>query len=193
MLKRLPDWIEWTTLALAGLMLSATAVICLIQVGLRYFLHSSNTWAEELATVAFIWSVMLGIPVALRRNEHIRIDFIERALPRVGVSAIRILGWLLTILFFGIIAFYTLESMPAASRQLLTGVTRLTGFDVHLSVLYWAVPVGSALTILAAIERIVHTIIAGPDPAPDHTDDLAAAHETLDTPDEPLASTEAVA
>ena len=64
---RIEDW----------LLIAATATIAVL-VGLgvvmRYVLNDPLTWAEEFVVTLFVWSIMLGIPAALRSNMHIRID-----------------------------------------------------------------------------------------------------------------------
>jgi len=46
----------------------------LLQVVARY-LHIALDWTEELARVLFLGAIMIGIAVALRRREHIVVDF----------------------------------------------------------------------------------------------------------------------
>lgn len=56
---------------------AATAV--LVEIGLlltgviaRYVFHRPLVWSDELASIVFLWLVMLGAVVAFHRNEHMR-------------------------------------------------------------------------------------------------------------------------
>jgi C4-dicarboxylate transporter DctM subunit len=66
---------------LCVLLFIAMSVVTLGQVFSRYVLEAPPTWSEELARWVFTWMIFLGIPVAVRRGDHIRVDMFLLALP----------------------------------------------------------------------------------------------------------------
>jgi len=47
-------------------------VILFTSIVMRYIFHAPLVWADELASILFLWLAMLGAVVALRRSEHMR-------------------------------------------------------------------------------------------------------------------------
>ena len=73
------DWlrpVEGMVEAAALVMFVAMMLATLLQVLARYFLHLALPWTEELARTLFIASMMVGIALAVRRREHIVVDFV---------------------------------------------------------------------------------------------------------------------
>lgn len=72
-LLRAVDWIaEKTIIAIMAVML----VIVASQVFMRYALNSSIDWAAETATLCFVWTVFLAMPLTLRNGGHIVMEMV---------------------------------------------------------------------------------------------------------------------
>lgn len=65
---------------IAGVM-AVMVVVVSVQVGYRYGLNGSFDWADEVARLAFVWTVFLAIPLGLKQGAHIGIEFIVQRLP----------------------------------------------------------------------------------------------------------------
>ncbi len=61
----------------------------LLQVFARY-LHIPIDWTEELARTVFVAAMMIGIALAIRRREHIVVDFIFARLGRRAQAALSV-------------------------------------------------------------------------------------------------------
>ncbi|MFO7709564.1 MAG: TRAP transporter small permease [Desulfobacterales bacterium] len=49
-------------------------VACLgAQIFMRYIFHSGLTWTEELSRFAFVWTIYLGISLAAKQQQHVRV------------------------------------------------------------------------------------------------------------------------
>lgn len=60
--------------------------ICvLIQVFFRYVLNSPLTWTEEAIRNLNIWSVLLGVALAVKLKDHLRVDLIDKYLEKMSV------------------------------------------------------------------------------------------------------------
>jgi TRAP-type C4-dicarboxylate transport system permease small subunit len=67
------DWVaEKTIIAIMALMLAIVST----QVFMRYALNSSIDWASETATLCFVWTVFLAMPITLRNGGHIVMEMV---------------------------------------------------------------------------------------------------------------------
>ncbi len=66
---------------LATLALVIIAVISLSNVLVRYVTNASFAFTEEISVFLLVVLTFAGAAVALRRNRHVRISLLERALP----------------------------------------------------------------------------------------------------------------
>lgn len=66
-------------LAVGWILCAAMAVMVVVvgtQVALRYGFNSSLDWADEVARLAFVWSIFLGIAMAVKTGSHIGIELV---------------------------------------------------------------------------------------------------------------------
>jgi TRAP-type C4-dicarboxylate transport system permease small subunit len=78
---RLTDWLaERIIMVIMAVMLA----IVTSQVFMRYILNRSLDWADETATLCFVWTVFLALPLALRNGGHI---VMEMLLTRLSAHA----------------------------------------------------------------------------------------------------------
>nr|AAY58079.1 N-acetylneuraminic acid transporter [Haemophilus influenzae] len=68
---------EW----LGGALFIAIFGILIAQILARQVFHSPLIWSEELAKLLFVYVGMLGISVAVRKQEHVFIDFLTNLMP----------------------------------------------------------------------------------------------------------------
>ncbi|MDR1518691.1 MAG: TRAP transporter small permease [Planctomycetota bacterium] len=90
---------EWLGLAFFAVM----CVLLLLQLISRYFFSRPLLFTEEFSRFCYVWIAFIGLAVAHRRNDHIRIDLFVGWLPErarriweaaVAVASIAILGCL---------------------------------------------------------------------------------------------------
>jgi len=79
-LRALDTLLVWV--ATGGFIVMMLAVVG--QVVFRYVLETAVPWTEELARLLFVESMLLGMAVAIRRHEHIIVDFLFNKLPPRG-------------------------------------------------------------------------------------------------------------
>lgn len=68
--------------ALVGIVSIMVAVV-FAQVVARYGFNRSFGWADEIGRLAFVWSIFLGMAVAVRARGHIAIGLVLHAMPGV--------------------------------------------------------------------------------------------------------------
>jgi TRAP-type C4-dicarboxylate transport system permease small subunit len=122
--------------------------VALAQIVSRGVFHHSLDWAEELARVALVWSVLLVAPYAYRKGAHVAIVSFAEALPPrlLAITSVLLnllIVWILTVLFIESFAFWRrgLEIMAST-------------LPFKMAWIYAVVPAAFALLILVGIELI---------------------------------------
>ncbi|MDC8802053.1 TRAP transporter small permease [Halomonas pacifica] len=91
---------------LASLALAIIALISLANVVTRYLSGGSLAFTEEFSVFLLVVLTFGGAAVALRRNGHIRIGLLERALPWGPRRALILLQWACAVTLLGLITWF---------------------------------------------------------------------------------------
>jgi tripartite ATP-independent transporter DctM subunit len=82
LLHRLESAVGGLVSLAAALLVAAEILLLFAGVVARYALHTPLIWADELATILFMWLAMLGAVIAFRRGAHMRMTaLLSRARP----------------------------------------------------------------------------------------------------------------
>lgn len=161
-LHRVMDVIERICLIIASAFLALMAAVLMYQVIMRYVFNNATSWSDELATLMFVWAVMLVIPIGVRRHEHISVEYFIMKLPPIGIKVMQVLIYLATAFTMAIIGYFSLGLLESAGRQKLSGLTLSLGMDVPMSWMYIATPIGCAIVVLFCAERIANIVTSTP-------------------------------
>ncbi|MGP9805098.1 TRAP transporter small permease [Paracoccus sp. NSM] len=138
-----------------ALLLAALIVLVFTNVVMRYGFSSGLRVTIELSRLWFVWVVMLGAAVMLRRGEHLQLsEFSEAVMPRF-VPILRRICW-------AVVLVAVLMLFVGAWRQTLANwnnISQLTGLPSGL--MYLAGVVSGAMMAAIALVRIF-----GRDPGP---------------------------
>ena len=63
-------------------MMAVMLAIVTSQVFMRYVMNRSLNWADETATLLFVWTVFLALPLALRNGGHIVMEMLLSAVSK---------------------------------------------------------------------------------------------------------------
>lgn len=125
-----------------------------LQVFMRYVMHQSLPWSEEVTRYMFIYLMYLGISYGVRRNRHIRISvFIDLFSEKVR-KGLQLLSDILFLVFATVVVF---KSSEVAALILRLG-QRTAATDMSMAVVYAAVPVGYALVALRLVQNLIHKL-----------------------------------
>lgn len=127
------------------------AVTVITAVTLRYVFNEPPLWAEELPRLFLAWMTFLGIALATRRGENIRVDHYVAKLPPRARMAVEMVMHLLVLAFL-IVAIRW--SAPVFRLQLNTHALS-TGLSNAWS--YAAVPVGCTLAAVYQARLMIRT------------------------------------
>ncbi|MEM8948595.1 MAG: TRAP transporter small permease [Pseudomonadota bacterium] len=144
------------------------AVILIVAVFYRYALNNAIAWSEEGSKYLMVWLTFLGAPIALRHAAHINIDLLVKLFPPRGRQAFYLGINLVIIATMGILFLKGWEFAELGARQVASS------FNFSMVWMYVAVPVGSALTCLVAIELSLKALMGIADPSQGIDEDVAA-------------------
>lgn len=141
-LQALDAVVETALHYLAGILLIIIAVAVFYAVTMRYAFNEPPLWADEAPRAFFLWMVYIGVAVATKRGQNIRVThFIDKftPLPRLVLETIMhilVLIMLVTLVWFNI----PVIQLQSGGSMLSTGWSFIW--------LYAPLSVGSALMIL---------------------------------------------
>lgn len=140
----------------AALVIAVAVMVFVVsaQVALRYGLNRSIDWADELGRLAFVWSIFLAIPLAVREGGHIGIDIVVDKLPAAARAALKRTGAAAAATMMALIAWASLGVAREQWDELMA--------TLDWSVGWFIVPVGVG-ALLSAL-HLLHIAIAGPPP-----------------------------
>ncbi|MEA5083477.1 MAG: TRAP transporter small permease [Lachnospiraceae bacterium] len=135
---------------LLGIFMLAMVVVMCYQVILRYAFNNSNVWSEELTRFLFVWVSLLGSFVAIRRNSHLKVEFLVELMKGKFKKYFTILTDIAVILFI-------IYLIPLSYELTLSTMKNISGgLKVPMAVGYAAIPVGSLLMLLGMIEQLLY-------------------------------------
>jgi TRAP-type C4-dicarboxylate transport system permease small subunit len=135
--------------SLIGLILVVLVVTAFGQVVARYVFSRPFTWVLETDIFLMLWATFLSGYVGVRRDLHLRVDyFVERMSPPNRRRA-ALVSRVLCIVFVTVMGVRSLEVVRAMDGIYFTSI------PLGMDVLYWSLPVGAALMLLALLEGLL--------------------------------------
>lgn len=145
MLKRLNQIEEIVSMAFLAII-----VIFVFSAAITRTIGYPIIWSVEIAQLLFIWVCMLGANQALRRDEHVGVDYLVR---RFSTSTrLKIDFGLYTL----IACFLVLLIVFGIQLSMLNPERTLGSIDLPYSLVTMAVPFGAALMLLTTISKLIH-------------------------------------
>ena len=145
---------------LAASLIGAMVALALAQILSRALFDYTLDWAEELARVALVWSVLLVSPFAYRSGAHVAIGSFAAALPpRLLLAASAALNllviWICVEMFVQSLAFWQRGLALTASA-----------LNIQMAWIYAIVPAAFVCLLLVGVELVVRLLrsLLGPDP-----------------------------
>lgn len=148
LLARAEAWLGHAIEIPAAALVVGEVIVLLVSVIMRYVFDSPVSWADELASILFLWLANLGAAVALRRGTHMRTTaLVSRWSPRARrwAEALSVAApCLMLVILIGPMTDY-------AGAQWIVQTPALAWPDTFRAA---AVPVGSALMIAIGLLRL---------------------------------------
>jgi TRAP-type C4-dicarboxylate transport system permease small subunit len=141
----------------ASVLFAALTIVVAIQVLTRFVLHVPVIWSEEVARFLFFWVALLGAAMSVRTRRHFVIDVtMGRAggLPRLLRRLIAVFPDI-CVLAFSI--FLAVQGVGYARAGLFRTATNS---GINMVVVYGAIPVFAALSVIYAATNLARDIVA---------------------------------
>ncbi|AOY98894.1 ABC transporter permease [Cupriavidus sp. USMAHM13] len=135
----------------AALLVVAEVAVLFCGVLSRYVLHTPLVWVDEVASLLFIWLIMLGSAIAFRRGSHMRMTaLVDKAGPQWRgvfelVATVAALAWL------------ALVAYPAYAFASEEALVTLPALDISNAWRAAALPAGIVLILLMGVVRLLST------------------------------------
>jgi TRAP-type C4-dicarboxylate transport system permease small subunit len=148
----LSDWIDRLIGYPAIIMVAFMTITVLIGVFSRYLLNSPVRWTEEVARYTMIWMGLLGMSLALKRDEHIGVEFFVTRLPRP-------LQVLISFVVKVLVAYYLFVLFKQGLKMALDA-RRQVSPAMRISMVWplLAVPVAAGLTLIQLLLTTIASI-----------------------------------
>ena len=125
-----------------------------LQVFMRYVVHASLGWSEELARYTFVWLVYMTISYGSLKMRHIKIDAGLYLFPKKARKYVVIIGDVIFFFFAIAIVYY---SWGLEQKQIMFGQLS-PAMQIPMWIPYGAPLVGFALTAIRELETIIYRI-----------------------------------
>lgn len=150
------DWISERLGRLASLAVLLTALISAGNAFVRYLLDiSSNGWLE-IQWYLFAGVVMLGAPIVLKLNEHVRVDLVYGKLKGKGPVYVDLFGLIFFLL--PVMALMAWLSWPLLVRMYESGEMSNNAGGLIRWPAMALLPIGFGLMVLQGLSEIVKRI-----------------------------------
>lgn len=148
---RLMDRLYLIAIWVSGFAILLMSLIIPWGVFTRYVLGTGSQWPEPIAILLMMVFTFIGAACAYRAGGHIAVSMLTDRLPAVAQRAMVLVVDLLMVLVCVFVAYYGTRLCIETWGQ---SISELSWLPVGMT--YAALPIGSAITLLFVIERIVY-------------------------------------
>ena len=141
---------EYLAFAFFSMMLFALFV----QVVLRYGFRTGTMWADETAKYSFQWLIYLGISLAMKRDQHIRIDAALSLWPKKLREAVKNISFVVMLVF----GLYIAAAGVEYTVRVFKTDAIASMIHVRMGFVYLAIPVGFSLMCIRIAQRLYKEI-----------------------------------
>jgi len=127
---------------------TAMLLIATAQVFFRYVVNYSISWSQDLLTYMLIWSVFIGISLAVKKRKHIKVEIAYVFLPLKAQFYLKVISNLIFMIFCAIITYFSMIKVYKLIF-ILPQISESTGLSMWM--IQIAVPFGFLLSIYRLI------------------------------------------
>lgn len=151
-LDRLEHHLRIALGVLVGVLMAAIAIICFVEVILRYLFGASLSWYDEFVGYLLVWLTFLGAVLAQSHHQHIGIENLVEMASGKRKRLLEITNHLLMVAIHLVLLVYGAE---LAARFLREEAITL---PVPMGVIYAVMPLSATLMLTVEGIRIAHLV-----------------------------------
>ena len=138
--------LDWTAVAIS----TVIALIVLIAIFFRYLIGHSLAWSDEVIRYLFVQLTLLGIALALRDCQHIRVGFFVEHLPGRMRRFMEAIGLVLVLVFNVVLVVFGMQWVFESAGF----ITPALGLPLNW-VLFAPLPVSALLSLVYGVRRLI--------------------------------------
>ena len=127
------------------------AAFMVLNVFMRYILHSAISWATDLVLFAFVWFVWLSISYGIRAGSHVSVTALIDLFPVKARKIAKIVCDVVIIAIFAWLFTYGIRLL--SDRSVIGKYGLLVKYPMWS--LYLAVPVGLGLSEIRMVQKLI--------------------------------------
>jgi TRAP-type C4-dicarboxylate transport system permease small subunit len=145
-------WLDRAVETALGLLATALVATAFAQVVARYAFARPFTWVLELDVLLLVWATLLAGYVGVRRNAHMAVDFLVARWSPANRRRAALASLALSLAFVALLGWKSFEVIDA-----MEGIS-FTSIPLGQPAMYWALPVGSALMLVALAQALAERL-----------------------------------
>ena len=134
----------------AGIFIIMT-ILLFVQVVTRYCFGHAVTWAEEVATILFVWMVYLGVAAAVLSRKHLKIDAFVEMLPFKAKKTLLIISNVIFLAF----SLYIIFPMMSLVNNYAAKSATYPILKIPKALSYVVMPLCFLLTAIRLVQEII--------------------------------------
>ena len=142
--------------ALSGISILVAALIVTYEVIVRYIFQAPTTWVLEVSIYLCLASVFLAGGYALRDHAHIDVDVVVRKLPIEDQKLIRIMGFLLVLVYCLV---FTWKGLELTITSIVHKEVSPTLLNTPMVIPHSLIPIGGIMLVIELIRQILNDIL----------------------------------
>ena len=153
LIGRLSYGLDRAMVGMVFLLVAAMVIVTTLQVVFRVFFNAL-TWSEELSRYLLVWGTFFGATLAYKRGNHIAVTFMVDLLPGRVRTAFRILSYVLSMVFFVIIAVQGFKMIQMQVFQISPAMS------LPMKHVYLAIPLSLLIMTVHSVSGMFETFCA---------------------------------
>lgn len=147
-------WLDnWAEEVIVSIMLSLLIILLGSEVFSRFLLGRSFSWVEELCRYLFVWASYLGVAIAVKRKEQLRVlmlmDIVAAHFPKAH-RICYVISEIIFAIFCILVFYYSLGMMENMSRFKQMSAS----LEINMLYPYLIIPISMALTAFRVIQGL---------------------------------------
>ena len=130
------------------------ALLAFINVITRYFIKYSLAPTEELEVSGLVFITMLGASVALKRDQHLRLMYLDRKVGEKTRFYLTFFSHILTFIFFSILTYLSYFHIKDEIELNIT----TEALNIPEWIYVAAIPFGSVIINIRVVQKIIKLI-----------------------------------
>ena len=128
-------------------------IVIFAQTFFRFVINSSIPWSEEVSRYLFVALILLGANVGISQNMLVRIDIVDGFLNDTWKWIFDMVRELIAVVVCSFFLYSTFDMIRIGAMQ------KSPALQLPMSVMYSIMAVGFALMVVAALFRLLETVM----------------------------------